>query len=212
MSKKAFTLMEIMIVVVILGTLSTIAIASYNTVVYKSKAKLCALNIRGLTAAVKQYSLETGAMPNALSSLKARHLRYAYSEVFEKAHFAEKAAVRLANYANSNNAYALDFKAGNFAKYGASAEMFICPARPGRQSYALNDALAGSKWADLADVDTIIVEVEINNANGMISSNTVPVFPHRDSGFSPRYRHIGYKYTVDKLEDPNDSIAGTNGQ
>ncbi len=77
MSKKGFTLVEIMIVVLIIGLLAAIAIPSFVRARETSRAKTCTNNLRLVDAAVEQWAMEnnatTGATPNdddALQFLK----------------------------------------------------------------------------------------------------------------------------------------------
>jgi type IV pilus assembly protein PilA len=60
-SKKAFTLVEIMIVVVIIGLLAAMAMPSFQKIRQASQDKAVLNNARQLSAAANQYFLETGA-------------------------------------------------------------------------------------------------------------------------------------------------------
>ena len=59
-SSKAFTLVEIMIVVVIIGLLAAMAIPAFQKVRQSSQDKTVMNNARQLAAAADQYFLENG--------------------------------------------------------------------------------------------------------------------------------------------------------
>jgi type IV pilus assembly protein PilA len=68
-SKKGFTLVEIMIVVVIIGLLAAMAIPSFQKVRMSSQDKAVTNNMRQLGAEADQYFLENGVTAAQLSSL-----------------------------------------------------------------------------------------------------------------------------------------------
>jgi type IV pilus assembly protein PilA len=59
-SKKGFTLVEIMIVVVIIGLLAAMAIPAFQGVSATSQSKAISNNLRQLASAADQYFLENG--------------------------------------------------------------------------------------------------------------------------------------------------------
>lgn len=68
-SKKGFTLVELMVVVIILGILVAIAIPIYNNVTFDAKAKACAANIRTLEGAINMYFAQNNEYPKQIEDL-----------------------------------------------------------------------------------------------------------------------------------------------
>ena len=68
-SKKGFTLVEIMIVVVIIGLLAAMAIPAFKKVRDNSQTKAITNNLRQLASAADQYFLENGATSVSTSEL-----------------------------------------------------------------------------------------------------------------------------------------------
>jgi len=68
-SKKGFTLVEIMIVVVIIGLLAAMAIPAFQKVRRTSQDKTILNNLRQLSAAAQQYFLEQGVSAVVYSNL-----------------------------------------------------------------------------------------------------------------------------------------------
>lgn len=69
-SKKGFTLVEIMIVVVIIGLLAAMAIPAFNKVREQSREKAITNNLRQIASAGQQYILEEGAVTVAYETLE----------------------------------------------------------------------------------------------------------------------------------------------
>lgn len=68
-SKKGFTLVEIMIVVVIIGLLAAMAIPAFQKVRTTSQEKAITNNLRQLASAAEQYFLEEGVTTVSSSTL-----------------------------------------------------------------------------------------------------------------------------------------------
>ncbi len=65
MSKKGFTLVEIMIVVAIIGLLAAIAIPAFVRARTTSQRNACINNLRQVAGAIDQWAIETGQAPDA---------------------------------------------------------------------------------------------------------------------------------------------------
>ncbi len=68
-SKKGFTLVEIMIVVVIIGLLAAMAIPAFQKVRENSRRSAIENNVRMIASAADQYFMESGLTSVALAAL-----------------------------------------------------------------------------------------------------------------------------------------------
>ncbi len=62
---KGFTLVELMVVVVIIGVLTAIAVPVYNNVTGKANRNAIAANLRIIDGAISQYKTDKGTAPTA---------------------------------------------------------------------------------------------------------------------------------------------------
>lgn len=72
-SKKGFTLVEIMIVVVIIGLLAAMAIPAFNKVREQSREKAITNNLRQIASAGAQYILEEGTSTVGYADLEGEY-------------------------------------------------------------------------------------------------------------------------------------------
>jgi type IV pilus assembly protein PilA len=80
-SKKGFTLVEIMIVVVIIGLLAAMAIPAFQKVRTTSQEKAITNNLRQIASAAQQYFLETGEESITYQQLVDRDYFTAFEDV-----------------------------------------------------------------------------------------------------------------------------------
>lgn len=180
---KAFTLIEILIVVVVLGVVATTAIASYQRIVEQSKAKVCQQNIKMLTTAVKLYSLENDSLPATLSQIPQTYYRRAYAQVIEKGPMLTKLARKVVDHDHSSLAFALEFKHDNFKQYGTNEENWVCPTQPGAsQSYAINEGIEGLRWSYIVKHMPATPIVGEKNGGGTFKKTTDLSTNHKVSG------------------------------
>lgn len=80
-SKRGFTLIEILIVVVIIGVLASIAVPTFTKYLKNARAATFASDIRALAHAGAQYSLESGWwVPDTSSGVFPTELKGYFSE------------------------------------------------------------------------------------------------------------------------------------
>jgi len=140
MKKKAFTIMEIIIIVVIIGILATLGLPTYQNVIEDSKAKVCETNLEALNISLEIYAMEHDVMPGDLSELSPEHIQKAYTRILQKkGAWKIKLAYYIVGWEQRGLAYAgllTDLAGGNM-------KLITCPAAvPGERSYGMNSALA----------------------------------------------------------------------
>jgi general secretion pathway protein G len=69
--KKAFSLMELMIVIVILGLLSALVLPNIMGKAEDAKAKLVCIQMKNVHEALKSYKFDNGVFPDSEQGLKA---------------------------------------------------------------------------------------------------------------------------------------------
>ncbi|MFZ5754397.1 MAG: type II secretion system protein GspG [Bacillota bacterium] len=74
-NRKGFTLIELMVVVVILGILSTLAIQQIGDKSEDAKKNKAKADIRTLEAACEVYKVDNDSYPNALSALVPKYIK-----------------------------------------------------------------------------------------------------------------------------------------
>ncbi len=150
MKDKAFTLIEIMVVCVVIVILATISIPTYQTIVEKAHATTCETNLNILKSALDVYIMDHDTMPASLSLIPSEYINDAYAQLLR-----QKGAwrIKLARFV-------LDLNKKNFAYAalidtigGGNVKIITCPNDPtspeaGGVSYGINNSLAGMKYRD----------------------------------------------------------------
>lgn len=70
--KKGFTLIEMMVVVLIIGILSSVALPQYNKAVKKSRYAEVLLNAKAMMTGIQTYMLTSRACPTQLADLDVK--------------------------------------------------------------------------------------------------------------------------------------------
>ncbi|MFA4984726.1 MAG: prepilin-type N-terminal cleavage/methylation domain-containing protein [Candidatus Omnitrophota bacterium] len=152
MKKMAFTLIEVMLVIIIAGILFSVGVPSYQNFVESQKAKVCQTNLRTLEQALDIYAIDHDTMPASLSEIPNETIDKAFAGILQ-----EKGAwrIRLAYFVtdlmnHDNLLYAAPVTP--FVKQLARGNhrVLVCPKdyavlEHGGVSYGINSALAKMK-------------------------------------------------------------------
>ena len=164
MRKFAFTLLELLLVVVILTTLSTIVIPNFQNAVEDSKSKICETNLKVQQASLDIYAMEHDSMPASLSMIPGDCLERAYAKILhEKGAWKIRLAYWLVDLSERNFAFA-SFLQDEIVRGHKSS--LICPKdknpqQHGNASYGLSSALAGissREYRNLSEDMTLIAD------------------------------------------------------
>jgi len=144
---KAFTLIEMVVVVVVIGILSTLAVAGYQGSIESSKSKLCATNEQLLKTALDIYSMEHDAMPASLSAIPDSYKERAYAMVMRGTNgWWIRLAAAMVEIDGAGRAYASFVRdtllRGNLRAITCPSDLTPPTATGTTTSYALNSAIA----------------------------------------------------------------------
>jgi competence protein ComGC len=134
MSKKAFTVLEIAVICVIVGVLAMLGIPYFQNALESSKDDICATNIEALKKAVEIHVIEQQVVPASLAALPQKYIDRACAQVWQKASWKLKLA-----------RFILDWKDPGLAYASTRFPHLRCPKNPdpASVSYGLNRAIAG---------------------------------------------------------------------
>lgn len=151
MKKNAFTLVEVIAVVVIIGILATLTLPNFLNVLENSKDKVCEINLKALSIALDEYVMEHDVVPANLSLLPPEYIKNAYTRLLkERGAWKIKLAYFMLERFKSGLAYAQPFI--NIIAKG-DLKLITCPndttpPASGGISYGLNSELSGKGSAD----------------------------------------------------------------
>jgi len=154
MKRSAFSLMEILCTLIIMGIIATIAFPTYQSFIEDSHARVCETNLRALKTALDIYAMDHDTMPGALGALPQEYINKAYAQVMErKDAWKAKLAYAILEWSERGLAYAAD---PNFLYTLAKGNirLITCPNAAqspidagggaiNTPSYGINGAIAG---------------------------------------------------------------------
>jgi prepilin-type N-terminal cleavage/methylation domain-containing protein len=203
MKKRAFTILEIVIAVVIVGIMATLGFPAYQRVVEDSNARACEVNLRALKIALDSYMMSHDAMPATIGELIRETAPVAYAEAAQEKSWSVKFGNLLLRLEGTASVFAIPPIVENKHTFKELAKgnlkMVICPKDPSkptmssaRTSYGFNNALPGMTYGQyqavaptawlIGDSDNMVGDNQV-----FASGNTSELrHNHRFSGMSVR--------------------------
>jgi len=84
MNTKAFTMLEIIVICIIVGILAAMGIPYFQNVMEQSKAEVCATNLKALQKAVDIYVQENDVVPASLAALPREDVDSAFAALMQE--------------------------------------------------------------------------------------------------------------------------------
>jgi prepilin-type N-terminal cleavage/methylation domain-containing protein len=169
MKNRAFSLIEIMVTVVIVGILATVGLPYFQNVMETSKAKVCDTNLETLQKAVEMYTMEHDTVPGSLSELDDKVIQKAYASVMSgKGAWKKRLAYFLVEGPQWGLAYAQGF----------GMPRLRCPSNPDPSSisYGLHGGLSGMSALDYRN------EILVPSGTVVVADSGAAVFYYSGAG------------------------------
>ena len=161
MRKKAFTLVEIMIALIIVSVVVSLSIVTFQKTIEANNDRICRQNLKVLQGAIEIYTIENNALPATLSLLTSEQIHLAHEKVI-----ANPKENRLAGF--FNNLIGVKPLFADLGKYyGNDPKVRRCPADKtvstdtNYTSYTKNDDVFESK-DDLEDYSNVVLLSDAN--------------------------------------------------
>ena len=167
MKRRAFTLLEMLFTLIIMGIIATIAFPTYQSFVEDSRARVCETNLRALKTALDIYAMDHDNMPGALGALPQEYINKAYAQVMQRPDaWKTKLAYSILEWDAKGIAYANE---ENFLYKLAKGniKLITCPSASSPPSPGSNDSITNPSYV----------------LNGIIVNKTS--LQYRDTGIIP---------------------------
>jgi prepilin-type N-terminal cleavage/methylation domain-containing protein len=196
MLKKAFSLIEIMVSVIIIGVLATISIPAYKNVVEESKTRVCDTNLKALKSALDVYVVEHNVVPGDLGMLPKESVEKAFAcQLKGKEGWKIRLALLVRDMDNTGMAYAdfiQDLAQGNL-------KIVACPKNTKEGiSYGVNSILVGinaEKYRKLSRSEFVIADCDKATFESVEADGA---HRHYKIGF---FTSVNYANAIDKAGD-----------
>lgn len=203
MVKRAFTLVEIMVVLIIVGVLAIIAIPAYKNLVEDGKSRMCSANLQALKRALDVYVLEHNVVPGDLSQISQERFNKAYAAVIsEQSDWKLRLYMYLDKEGREEYAYAAtSTTSGALIDQLApgTGNLTICPSsRPGKRSYGLSSKIAKmrrSQYLNYTKSEPLIADSE----SAVFNSKSELYYRHFVMEGYKRYNYANYITSDNKI-------------
>lgn len=182
MKKKAFTLVEIMIALIIVSVLVSLSIITFQKTIEANNDKICRQNLKVLQGAIEIYTIENNALPATLSRLTPEQIHLAYEKVIGK-----PKENRLAGYFNNLIGIrpAIAQSLGKY--YGNDPKVRRCPADKataiGDSSYIRNPAFTSKSDLENYPNTVLVSDKDFYHKKDIFSGETYQI------GISPNGKY-----------------------
>lgn len=129
MNNKSFTLVEILVALIIMTTLASLSLATYEKTLQETNDRICAQrNLRLINEALSLYYLEKSTLPLTLSQLTPEQIHLAYVKVMGQSQKENRLFTFFRNIFCLKPALALSREPLPRKYYGGNPNILKCPA------------------------------------------------------------------------------------
>jgi len=210
MKRRAFSIMEMLFTLIIMGIITTIAIPTYQSFIETSDARVCETNLRALKTALDIYAMDHDTMPGALGAIPQEYIDKAYAQVMQRPDaWKTKLAYSILEWNERGLAYAAEIPNFLYALAKGNIRLITCPKAPNPPQLGPNNSIINSSY-----VMNPILAVGAVAGIGIASSR------YRDPNITPTTtiliadsapgRHINvFNFSADRQYSLNISREGT---
>ncbi len=178
--KKAFTVLELIIAIIIIAVLVTVGLPVYRNVIENANAKVCQSNLILLDAALQNYMIEFDTIPGEISKIPVEYIEEAYADILREGGWRLKLAYAIGDWQKSGHAYAQTLE----NVVGRNMSILTCPsdATPpsqGGTSYGINHAILDVPYDDLQDIDPETIFIADCDSDEFTGDNELSFRHHR---------------------------------
>lgn len=222
MRTRAFTLVEILIVIVVIGILSSLAFPAYQSIVENANARVCQTNLDAISTSLDIYAMENESMPGSLSQIPEKYLERAYARIMKRSDaWKIKLAYFITGLKEQGVAYASPITSFKDLA-GGQTKLLNCPSHTCKYaagscySYGINPAALNISSKDYLNLGSSTVVIADSNTATLVSE----AYRHKKIGFlsTRKYANRSKKTSKEgssvfrKFEDGEETEVLTRGK